>query len=356
MQKPRLLTYAAAINEAIDQSMDADPAVIVIGEGVPDPKGIFGTTSGLMKKYGPKRVFDMPVSENGMTGVCIGASLRGIRPILVHQRVDFSLLSFDQLINNGAKWYFMFGSQQSVPLLVRVIIGRGWGQGPAHAQSLQALFAHIPGLRVIMPATPRDAKGLTASAIRDNNPVISLEHRWVHQIKGQVPEKLYYEPLGKAKVLQRGTDLTVAATSYEVIEALAVAQALKSKGINIEVIDIRSLKPFDESTILNSVAKTKRLLLVDTGWLSYGITGEIITRIVEKLFKQLKCAPRRIGLPDIPVPSSSALTKDFYPNTRTITRAILEMLGENIAIAAQMFQDLDNEAHDVPHAEFTGPF
>src|SRR3989344_1474080 len=198
MPRKRIINGAQAIREALDQSLAKDPRVFVVGEGVPDPKGVFGTSIGLREKYGKNRVWDMPVAENGMTGACIGAAISGMRPVLVHQRLDFALLSLDQIIKNAAKWFYMFGGQQSVPLVIRMVIGHGWGQGAQHSQNLQALFAHIPGLKVVMPATAHDAKGLLVASVRDNNPVIFLEHRWVHGVRGPVPEELYEIPLGQA--------------------------------------------------------------------------------------------------------------------------------------------------------------
>ena len=193
-QLVRELTYAQAIQEGLHQSMEADARVILVGEGVPDPKAIFATTAGLRDRFGSARVFDMPLSENGMTGICIGAALSGLRPVMVHQRIDFALLAMDQLVNNAAKWHYMFDGLANVPLVIRVIIGRGWGQGPQHSQSLQALFAHIPGFKVVLPATAYDAKGMLISAIEDNNPVIFIEHRWLHNIKDAVPAEPYRAP------------------------------------------------------------------------------------------------------------------------------------------------------------------
>lgn len=261
----RELTYSQALLEGLRQSMEQDSSVIVIGEGVPDPKSIFGTTAGLQEQFGTKRVFDMPLAENGMTGVCIGAALDGLRPVMVHQRIDFSLLALDQIINNAAKWYYMFDGAASVPLVIRVLIGRGWGQGPQHSQSLQALFAHIPGLKVVMPTTARDAKGLLIAAIQDNNPVIFIEHRWLHHIRDQVPVDFYTTPLDQARVVRQGKDVTVVATSYMLIEVLRAAQLLAAHGIEVEVIDLRSVKPIDIKTIINSVQQTKHLVVADTG-------------------------------------------------------------------------------------------
>lgn len=358
MTQQRIIQYSAAIREAIDLSMAKDKKVFIIGEGVPDPKGIFGSTSGLRKKYGKGRVMDMPVSENGMTGVCIGAALWGMRPIMTHQRVDFCVLSLDQLINNAAKWYFMFGGQLSVPMVVRIIIGRGWGQGAQHSQSLQAVFAHVPGLKVIMPATPYDAKGLLISAIEDSNPVISIEHRWLYSLKGVVPEGIYRIPLGKAHITKEGRDITIVASSHMTIEALKASRILEKHGIDAEIIDLRTVSPIDTETILASVRKTGHLLVADSGWMTCGLSAEIIARVTEKAFGSLKQAPVRIALPDIPTPSSAALTKNFYPGCREIIKTAGKMLEETKGILRQLEREdtIETRPHDVPDLSFKGPF
>jgi pyruvate/2-oxoglutarate/acetoin dehydrogenase E1 component len=241
----RELTYAQAVLEATDQCMAEDPSVYIMGLGVTDPKGVFGTTLGLKEKHGDKRVLDMPVSENGMTGVAIGSALVGMRPIMTHQRIDFMLLALDQIINNAAKWHYMFGGKMKVPLTIRLLIGRGWGQGPQHSQSLQSLFTHIPGLKVVMPFTPYDAKGLLVSAIKDDNPVIYIEHRWLHNITGIVPEEIYAVPLGKARIVKEGKDITIVSSSHMVLETMKAADYLEKDGISTEVIDLRTLLPLD---------------------------------------------------------------------------------------------------------------
>ena len=230
----RELKFFQAINEAIDLCMAKDPAVYIMGLGVPDPKGVFGSTLGLQGKYGSTRVMDMPTSENGMTGVAIGSALVGMRPIMTHQRIDFALLAMEQIVNQAAKWHYMFGGRMSVPLVIRMIIGRGWGQGSQHSQSLQSWFAHIPGLKVVMPTTPYDAKGLLISSIEDNNPVVFIEHRWLYNISGHVPEGVYRVPLGQARVIKKGNDLTIVATSYMTLEALRAAEMLTEDGIRAE--------------------------------------------------------------------------------------------------------------------------
>ncbi len=356
----RNIAFAEAIREGLDQAMENDPRVIVIGEGVPDPKAIFNTTSGLRNKYGNRRVFDMPLAENGMTGICVGAALCGLRPVMVHQRIDFALLAMDQLINNAAKWHYMFDGKASVPLVVRMIVGRGWGQGPQHSQSLQALFAQVPGIKVIMPATAHDAKGMLISAIEDDNPVLFIEHRWLHQIKGNVPEECYRVPLGQAKVLHEGDAVTVAAFSYMVVECLIAAKALMAAmGIGIEVLDMRSVRPLDVASVLNSVRKTGRLIVADTAFRTGSIAGELISQVVEQAFDALKTHPVRIASPDHPAPTSHFMSEHYYPGPQMIADAVLDMVGadKNSAkyreLCALM---LRNGPHDTPNRGFTGPF
>lgn len=358
-QLMRELTYAQAIQEGLHQSMAADPNVVLIGEGVPDPKAIFATTAGLRQNFGPERVFDMPLSENGMTGICIGAALAGLRPVMVHQRIDFALLAMDQLVNNAAKWHYMFNGLASVPLVIRVIIGRGWGQGPQHSQSLQALFAHIPGLKVILPATAHDAKGMLVSAIEDNNPVLYIEHRWLHNIKDAVPAEIYRAPLNRARVLQEGDQVTIAAFSYMVMEAMQVARALAPHGIRVEVIDMRSAQPLDVDTVAKSVRKTGHLLALDTAWTSGSVAGELITRVVGREFGTLRKAPVRMASPDYPVPTSHHLAEGYYPDAVQIYEAIMALTAATLtpekreSVLASIRR---TGPHDVPNAKFTGPF
>jgi len=356
----REITYAQAIREGLDQAMEQDANVIVIGEGVPDPKAIFNTTAELREKYGARRVFDMPLSENGVTGVCIGAALSGMRPVMIHQRIDFALLAMDQLVNNAAKWHYMFDGKASVPLVVRVIVGRGWGQGPQHSQSLQAMFSLVPGLKVIMPTTAHDAKGMLISAIEDNNPVMFIEHRWLHQIKDTVPETYYRVPLAQAKVLHEGDTVTVAAFSHMAVEALIAAKALMSvMGIAIEVLDMRSVSPLDVASVLRSVLKTGRLIVADTAFRTGSIAGELITQIVEQAFSALKLPPIRIALPDHPMPTSPFMAEHYYPGPETIVAAVADMLGidKNSDAYIKLTGLLVREGpHDTPNPGFTGPF
>lgn len=348
----RRITYAKAIREALEQGMERDSSVFVIGEGVPDPKGAFGTTKSLIEKFGKKRVMEMPVSENAMTGVCIGAALSGLRPVMVHLRVDFTLLALDQIINNAAKWSYMFGGQSKVPLVIRMMIGRGWGQGPQHSQSLQALYAHIPGLKVVMPTSAYDAKGMLMAAMKENNPVIFIEHRWLYDIEGEVPEKPYEVPIGKGRKIREGKDITIAATSYMNVEALKAAECMEKEGISAEIIDIRCLKPFDEDIIIDSVKKTGRLLVLDTGHYTAGFSAEVVSRVSEKAFSSLKAAPRRIAMPDIPCPTTRGLTRYYYPLHSDVVRKVYEMLGRK---EIPKFKE-ETVPLDLPDKSFRGPF
>ena len=350
----RKINYTKAINEALSIAMERDSKVLCYGLGVGDPKNIFGTTERSQEKFGTQRVFDMPTSENAMTGVAIGAGLMGYRSVMVHQRLDFFLLAMDQLVNNAAKWHYMFGAQNSVPIVIRLIIGRGWGQGPTHSQSLQSWFAHIPGLKVVMPSTPRDAKGLLLSSIFDDNPVIFLEHRWLHnQEEEGVPKDYFEEQLGKAKVVKEGKDITVVGMSWMTIEALKAVNHLEDQNISCELIDLRSVRPIDWETIFTSIKKTGRLLVLDTGATTGSVAGEIIARASIEKFSELKSAPFRIACPDVPTPTSFALTKSFYPSSTTIIEGVGKILGKSLST-----KNLENDSnpHDVPGDWFKGPF
>lgn len=318
------MSQAGAINSALDLCMAKFPGVVVMGEGVPGPAGVFGTTSGLLDKYGPDRVFDTPLSGNGMTGVCIGAALSGLRPVLVQQRIEFSLLSMDQLVNNAAKWNYIFANQATVPLVVRMIIGNGSGQGMPDLQSLQTLFAHVPGLKVVMPVTPHDAKGMLISAIEDNNPVIFIEHRRLHSLTGSVPEDYYLVPLDKAQIVRHGKDVTVAAFSHMVREALQVAEQLTVQGIEVEVIDMRSVTPLDTEVVLQSIANTGRLLVADTGNLTNSIAAELIAIVVERGFSSLNMPPVRFATK----PFTGSGSGDSSSEREDLSRAILSMMHE----------------------------
>lgn len=351
----RNITLSKAINEATDICMERDKNVYLMGLGAPDLNGFSGTTVGLQEKYGADRVLDMPLAENGMTGVAIGSALAGRRPIMAHHRIEFAMLAFEQIMNQAANWRYMYGGQSSIPLVIRMLVGRGWGQGPQHSQSLQAMFAHEPGLKVVMPATPYDAKGLLIAAIEDNDPVIYLEHRWLHQTFGDVPEGYYRVSLGEAKIVRSGTDVTIIASSYMVLESLSAAHCLAKDGIDAEIIDLRTISPLDKTCILESVSRTGRAIVADLGWRSFGISSEVITVIVEQLWQKLKCHPRRVTLPDIPTPATRGLAKYYYPRAIQIVNSIREMFGLPIQteIEAGLYQEM---ALDIPNKEYKGPF
>jgi pyruvate/2-oxoglutarate/acetoin dehydrogenase E1 component len=351
----REITYAQAVREATDQCIAADPSVYIMGLGVTDPKGVFGTTLGLKDKYGSRRVLDMPVSENGMTGVAIGSAIVGMRPIMTHQRIDFMLLALDQIINNAAKWHYMFGGLMKVPMVIRVLIGRGWGQGPQHSQSLHSVLAHIPGLKVVMPTTPYDAKGLLISAVEDDNTVMYIEHRWLHGIFGHVLEEMYRVPIGKARKMREGKDLTIVSASCMSLEALKASDILEKDGINVEVIDLRTIKPMDEDLIIDSISRTGRLLVVDGAWRSFGVAAEILALAAEKAYGSLKCAPQRVTFLDVPTPTSWMLANHYYPRTVDIVNATRKMFGLTYKTEEQMGIRHDTPL-DVPDETFTGPF
>jgi pyruvate/2-oxoglutarate/acetoin dehydrogenase E1 component len=325
--KGRQLTHAEAIHEALDQALEQDPRVYVMGQGVDDPGGIFGTTLNLHQKYGSSRVFDTPLSENALMGMAIGSALAGLRPVYFHTRPDFLLLAMDQIANHAAKWNYMFGGQTPVPLVIWAVTGRGWGSAAQHSQTLQGLFMHVPGLKMVMPATPADAKGLLLTAIVDNNPVLVLEHRWLFKQRGPVAGKKYLIPFGKGMIRRPGRDITIVAISQMVVEALKAAKELATMGFEAEVIDPRTLKPLDEELILKSVQKTGRLLIADTGWLTGGVGAEIAARVVEKGFAFLKSPIKRVACPDVPTPASYTLEEAFYQDYRKLVAEAKQLVA-----------------------------
>ncbi|MBU2563315.1 MAG: alpha-ketoacid dehydrogenase subunit beta [Actinobacteria bacterium] len=326
MIKKRQLPFSLAINEALDLMMAKDKRVFVIGQGVKSPWYVGNTTRGLLKKYGEQRIIDTPVSENAITGCGVGAAIAGMRPVIVHPRVDFLMYGLDPIINQAANWNYMFGGDAPVSVVFWLIVNRGGEQGAQHSQALHALFSHIPGLKVVMPSNPYDAKGLLISAIEDNNPVVYIDDRWLYNTSCFVPEGIYRVPIGKAVVRKKGKDITIAALSCMVKEALIAADSLRKEGISAEIIDLRSAKPLDRETIFTSVKKTGRLIVVDNGWLTCGLSAEVSALVSEKLFKYLKSAVQRIALPDLPAPASRTLEKAYYPGATLIVKNVKQML------------------------------
>lgn len=347
-------TFGEAILKATDNAMVMDDNVIYYGLGINDPTAIFGTTKGLVNTHGDERVFDMPTAENGMLGVGIGAAINGLRPIMVSQRLDFFLLAMDQLVNNAAKWHFMFGGQATVPLVIRLIIGRGWGQGPTHSQSLQSWFAHIPGLKVVMPSTPEDAYRLMMASIFDNNPVVFLEHRWLHQQKGLVTiSKNITEPLIGNRVVLKGDAITIVASSFLVVEAkIAISYLCEQYQINCELIDLNIIAPLDISSIEQSVKKTGKLLVLENGHETCSVSSEVISRVVKSSFSFLNKAPEALTKPDYAEPTSYGLTEEYYIDAEAIVSKIAQVL--ELDIDAKCLKKSGH--HDVPGNWFTGPF
>jgi len=346
------MTFGEAINDAMHVAMAADPKVLAFGLGICDPKAVFGTTAGLQEAFGKDRVFDMPVSENALTGMAVGAAIGGYKPVLVHQRLDFALVSIDQIVNSAAKWFYMFGGQTPVPMVIRMIVGRGWGQGPTHSQALHSWFAHIPGLKVVMPSTAADAKGLLLESIFDPNPVIFIEHRWLHNAIGFVPEGDFRLPIGKANIVRSGKDVTLIAVSLMVPEALRSSEYLSLQGIDCEIIDLRSVRPIDWDIIFSSVEKTGRLVVLDIGHTSVSISSEIVANVCQYCYGSLLARPERIGLPDHAVPTGFSLTDDFYPSARSIAEKVLSLFDKSPD--SEWVDDLF--PHDIPGKWFSGPF
>ena len=350
----RKISFAESINEAIALAMRQSENVITYGLGVPDPKGVFGTTLNLQQEFGSERVFDTPTSENAMTGIGIGAAINGLRPIMVHQRVDFFILAMDQLINNAAKWRVMFGGNSNVPITIRLIVGHGWGQGPTHSQNLQALFSHIPGLKVVIPTTAYDAKGLLLSSIFDEDPVIFLEHRWLHGLHSDVPDGDYRIPIGEAALVKKGTDLTIVSLSYMTVEALHAVEELNKHGIFCDLLDLRTTSPLDWEKVFKSIQKTGRLLALDSSSGSFSVASEVIAKVSMSCYKDLKSPPKRLALRDTPSPTSFGLSKKYYIGANEIFELALEMLNKPPVDTTNKF--LKDHPHDVPGDWFKGPF
>jgi len=346
----RTISYVEGVREATDQEMEQNASVITFGLDVDDPKAIQGTTRGLLERYGPERVFGTPLSEDAMTGVAIGAALAGLRPIHVHIRMDFLMLAMNQLINIAAKSRYMYGGQVNLPLVVRALIGRSWGQGAQHSQALHSFFMHVPGLKVVVPTTPYDAKGCLVAAIRDDNPVIFIEHRLLHFQRGPVPEESYTVLPGKARIAATGRDITLVGISYMQVECLRAHQYLKDVGISAEVIDPIWLSPLDVETIVQSVRKTGRLLVIDNGWLTCGASAEIITSVIESVQGVHEIQVRRLGFAPVTCPPTPILEDLFYPNARTIASTAFAM------ISGEQKKWIPEERADLKSIEFRGPF
>lgn len=323
----RTITYGQALSEAMREEMVRDEAVFVIGEDMGVMGSVFGLTKGFMEQFGAHRVIDTPISESGFTGMSVGAAIRGLRPVVELMYVDFAGVCFDPIINQAAKMRYMTGGQVSVPMVIRAPQGAGRRNAGQHSQSLEALFTHIPGLKVVLPSTPYDAKGLLKTAIRENDPVMFIEHKLLYATKGEVPEEEYLVPLGKADIKRAGKDVTILAYSRQVQFALQAAKELAELGIDAEVIDLRSLVPLDWETIAASVAKTHRVAIVQEAVQRSGYAGEIAAQIMEQLFDELDAPVKRIAGLNVVPPFSPALEDLIYPGPAEIVAGVKALCG-----------------------------
>lgn len=323
----RCLSYAQAIREAHAQLLSTDPRVFLFGQGLWSPWYGGASLQDLEKEFGKDRVIDSPVSENATTGAAIGAAMAGMRPIVFHPRMDFMLLAIDPIVNQAANWSYMFAGQVNVPVVIRSVINRGGEQGAQHSQALQAFFMHVPGLKVVMPSTPYDAKGLLIAAVNDGNPVVYIDDRWLYGEVGDVPEEMYEVSIGAARIVYPGTDVTIVATSYMATQAVKAAGTLKQRGIDVELIDLRSVKPWDRELVCDSVKKTGRLVVADAAWATCGVAAEIAATVSSEVFTYLKAPVTRVTLPDAPAPMSAPLEKMYYLDSESIVTAVEKLLG-----------------------------
>jgi pyruvate/2-oxoglutarate/acetoin dehydrogenase E1 component len=331
----RRLTTSKAMVEAISQEMQADNRVIVLGEDVGAYGGIFSSTTGLLETFGPTRVLDTPISETAFIGLATGAAVEGLRPVVELMFVDFMGVCLDQIYNHMAKISYESGGNVKVPVVLTTAVGGGYSDGAQHSQCLWGTFAHLPGLKIVVPSNPYDAKGLMTAAIRDDGPVIYMFHKGVmglpwmaknRRSMGEVPEESYEVPIGKAAISRRGTDVTLVALSLSVHHCLDVAEALEPEGVSVEVIDLRSVVPLDRAAIRESVAKTGRLVVVDEDYLSFGLSGEVVASVVEADPTVLKAPPIRVAVPDVPIPYARELEYAVLPTPSRITAAVREVL------------------------------
>jgi len=323
----RTLTYAQAIREGHAQLLRSDPNVFLIGQGLWSPWYAGASLKDLDKEFGKDRILDSPISENAVTGAAVGAAILGMRPIVFHPRMDFMLLAVDPIVNQAANWSYMFSGKVGVPVVVRATVNRGGEQGAQHSQAMHATFMHVPGLKVVMPSDPFDAKGLLMAAVNDGNPVLYIDDRWLYDDQGDVPEECYEVEIGKAITRRVGSDVTIVGISYMAREAVRAGEALAEEGIDAEVIDLRSLKPWDKGAVLESVRKTGRLVVADPGWHTCGASAEIAATISTEGFASLRAPILRVALPDAPAPMSQSQERAYYKNSNDIVGAVRSLLG-----------------------------
>jgi pyruvate dehydrogenase E1 component beta subunit len=320
------LTYREALNQGLREELERDERVFIMGEEVGYFGGAFKVTDGLLAVFGEKRVRDTPISELTIVGAGIGAAMGGLKPIVELMTVNFGLLAMDQIVNNAAKIRYMFGGHAKVPMLIRAPQGAGHQLGAQHSQSLEAYFLHCPGIRVVLPATPADAKGLLKSCVRQDDPAIFLEHESLYGVKGEVPEGEYLVPLGKANLMRSGKDVTLISYSKCVYDAMAAADALENQGVDSEVIDLRSLNPLDISTVLESVRKTGKAIVIYEGWRTGGAGAEIVAQIQEAAFDHLDAPVERVATLDTPMPYNARLERAAIPSPAQIVEVVERMM------------------------------
>jgi len=329
----RQITYRQALFEGMREELQRDPKVFIMGEDIEDPfGGSYKVTKGLSSEFGRERVRNTPISELAIAGAAVGAAITGMRPIAEIMYLDFTTLSIDQIVNQAAKIRYMSGGQIEVPLVIRTQEGSGNASAAQHGQCLEAWYAHVPGLKVVMPATPFDAKGLLKSSVRDNNPIVFIENKMLYNVKGEVPNEDYTVPIGKARVIQEGMDVTIVSYSRMVHEALQAAAKLKEKGISVEVIDLRTISPLDMETILESVAKTHRLVIAHEAVVNGGIGGEIAARVIQDGFDELDAPIQRVGARSVPLPFSPLLEKQVVANAQDIIIAVESIIPQRIGM------------------------
>lgn len=351
-KKSAKTSFVDAIRDGTAEAMREDPSVVVYGLGVTDPGRVFGTTAGLVEEFGPARVFETPTAENAMTGIAVGAALGGLRPVVTHQRFDFFLLAMDQLVNSAAKWRYMFGGQFEVPVVFRLITGRGWGQGPTHSQSYHSWLTHVPGLKVVMPSNASDAKSLLKASIRDPNPVVFIENRWLHGTMSQITENDFTGRLAGARVIRSGSSITVVAMGFGVREAVRAADQLKNLGVEVEVVDLRVLAPIDFETLTNSVSKTRRLLVVDLAPSTGSISASVIAEVSRRLDSEKVLSATFLCSPDLPEPSSLGPVSEFYVDAQRIYQTVAEVCG----VPSDACRELAIVPADLPPKGMMGPF
>lgn len=322
-----MMSYGVALNDAHRIMLKKYEECFVIGQGVNNPWFVGKTTVGLVDEFTSRRVMDTPICEAAMAGAAIGAAMAGMKPVVFFPRMDFMYLALDQIINHCASWNYMFNGQVNVPVVIRGIVNRGGEQGAQHSQSPLAVYANIPGLKVVCPATPKDAKGLFIAAVEDKNPVIFIDDRWLYDGEEDVPDGYYSTPIGKANVLKEGNDVTIIAASYMVKPSMEAAKLLEEKGISCEVVDLRTIKPLDEETVLNSTKKTNRAVIAVAEWDFASVSSHVAQIIYKEQFKTLKSAIEKVNLPNLPAPASNSLEKVYYPDANSVMEAVMKVMA-----------------------------